>query len=120
MATRNSNGDSAKGAELGVIQDIFAKMEQMEHDMMVQMEKEKLDLALKFEKEKLDLTLKNISIERTLFSLRLENKETTQNESEANIPSDGPEKTTALKMRPTSKNNGDRLHAIDENVYPPS
>jgi hypothetical protein len=120
MATRNSNGDSAKSA---VIQDIFAKMERMElekHDMMVQMEKEKLDLALKFEKEILDLTLKNISLERTLFSLRLENKETTQNESEANIPSDGPEKTTALKISPTSKNNGDRFYIIDGEVYPPS
>ena len=108
-----------------MIQDIFAKMEQMEVEKHDRMEREKLELA----KEKLDrhsnLKKRNlISLSKHLFRtyallVEVGKQRNKTNESEVNIASDGPEKTTALKIRPTAKNNGDRFHAIDENVYPP-
>ena len=106
MAT---NADSAKpsggafSAEIG-IEDVFEKMAKMEmekHEKMMQLEGEKLQLALR-----------NISLERTVYSLRMENKERETSKTIPavdNIVSDG---HTSSEKKP------EKPKVVDENVFP--
>jgi hypothetical protein len=105
MAT---NADSAKPsggaffAETG-IEDVFgrmAKMEMEKHEKMMQLEGEKLQLALR-----------NISLERTVYSLRMENKEreTSKTIPAVDIVSD---EHTSSEKKP------EKPKVVDENVCP--
>jgi hypothetical protein len=105
MAT---NADSAKplgGAFFAVtgIEDVFEKMAKMEmerHEKMIQLEAEKLQLALR-----------NISLERTVYSLRMENKEreTSKTIPAADMVSDGDTGSEKKHEKPK---------VVDENVFP--
>src|SRR5277367_2679187 len=105
MAT---NADSAKpsggafSAETG-IEDVFEKM--------AKMEMEKLEKMMQLEGEKLQLALRNISLERTVYSLRMENKEreTSKTIPAVDIVSDG---HTSSEKKP------EKPKVVDENVCP--
>jgi hypothetical protein len=110
MATTNTNADSAKpssgafSAEHGIeaVFEKMAKMEMEKHEKMMQLEGEKLQLALR-----------NISLERTVYSLRMENKERASETSKTipavDIVSDG---------HLNSEKNVEKPKAVDENVCP--